>query len=262
MPHHAPSPPGPALIERHEAKYRIPPAWVGPIREAVRIWCVPDDAGDGRYTLASLYLDSPDRRLYFETVDRAPRRFKLRVRRYTDGPLHLEIKRRIDGFTAKSRATVPAATWPTLLHDPRVLETLPAEARAVAGAFRHHGLSLGAEPAALVRYRREAWVSTVDTYARVTFDSHLEGRRPEGWQVPIADDAARWQPVDHAGRFGLDRSGVVLELKCAVAVPAWMRDLVRLFGLERSSFSKYGAALQAVDGLRAPPVRLPARRLR
>lgn len=262
MPTAAPTLASPALIERHEAKYRIPPKWVAPIREALRGWCVPDEAGDGAYTIASLYLDSPDRRLYFETVDRAPRRFKLRVRRYASGPLHLEIKRRLDGMTAKSRAAIPAAAWPGVLHDPRLLDTLPAEAREVAATFRHHCLTLDAEPAALVRYAREAWVSTVDTYARVTFDSHLEGRRPEGWAVPFADDRARWLPVDHPGRFGLKRSGVVLELKCEVAVPGWMRDLVRHFRLERSSFSKYATALDAVDGLRAPSVLLPVRRLR
>lgn len=253
----------PQLFERHEAKYRIPPEMVDPLREAVRSYCVPDKAGtNGVYRIVSLYFDTPDRQLYRETQDRAPRRFKLRVRRYESGPVQLEIKRRIKGVISKTRVSLPQDLWPGAFHDPRLLGGLSEKGRQVAYDFVNRCLTLGAEPAALVRYRREAWESKVDEYARVTFDDHIEGRRPEGWQIPFVDDPARWFPVDHAHRFGIGRSGVVLELKSNMSIPGWMTDMIHRFRLARSSFSKYSSALEAVDRRPPPPVYLQARRLR
>ena len=257
------APPATQLFERHEAKYRIPLELVDPIREALRPYCTPDKAGEaGVYRIVSLYFDTADRALYRQTQDRAPRRYKLRVRRYESGPVQLEIKRRIKGIIAKSRVSLPAELWPSAFHDPRLLSSLSTKGQQVAYDFVNRCLVLDAQPAALVRYRREAWESRVDEYARVTFDDRIEGRQPEGWQIPFVDDASRWFPVDHAWRFGLERSGVVLELKSNMTIPRWMSDLVHDFRLNRSSFSKYSSALEAVDRRPPPPVMLPAWRLR
>ena len=251
------------LIERYEAKYRIPPDLVAPIREAIQARCVPDEAGEnGVYRIVSLYLDDAARTLYYETQDRAPRRYKLRIRRYSSGPVHLEVKRRIKGVISKLRVAVSSVIWPAAFHDPRLLDRLSEKKRKTAYDFVNRCLLLDAQPAALVRYRREAWVSTLDDYARITFDSQIEGRRPDGWHIPFADDPSRWLPVDHASRFGIGQSGVVLELKCTALVPLWISDIVHRFKLFRTSFSKYSSALEAVDPQPAPPTYVQARRLR
>jgi hypothetical protein len=240
------------VIERYELKYRLPPSLVAPVRDAIARYCVPDEAAAGEsYVISSLYLDTRDYRLYRETMEQAPRRFKLRIRRYETGPCFLEIKRRLKDVIVKSRAAVPAAAWPALMLDPAVEAGLglPPRQRNDVARFVNTVLRIDARPAAVVRYRREAWVSEIDDYARVTFDHRIEGHPPDGWHVPVADGPG-WLPVDKPEKFGMPMSGVVLELKATTAVPYWMIDLVRRLGLKREGFSKYGSAIEAVVGRR------------
>jgi hypothetical protein len=246
------------IIERYEMKYRIPGRLVEPIRECLRRYCIPDKASDGPYSITSLYLDNPDRQLYFDTQIRAPRRFKLRVRTYGTGRHFLEIKRRVKNIVSKSRVALPEGAWPRVFHDSRYADELALDTseRQTLDEFVSRTLAIGAQPAALVRYRREAWNSTSDDYARVTFDSKLETGMPEGWHVPY-EDGPRWRPVDSAMHFGLPASGVVLELKCTMSVPYWMTDIVGRFALRRSGFSKYCGAVEGADPYRQ--IRFPSR---
>lgn len=112
--------------------------------------------------------------------------------------------------------------------------------------FVNASLKVGAAPSVIVRYDREAWVSTIDNYARVTFDQNIMGASPNGWAVTI-DDAACWYRSDASRRFGVQGSAVVLELKCTTHVPAWMTDLVNLFNLRRSGFSKYATSVEVIQ---------------
>lgn len=239
-----------ALIERYEMKFRIPFEKVDAIRDEARKYCLPDPANrGGRYTICSLYFDTAGRRFYRETADRCPRRFKLRVRRYRDGDsFFLEIKRRIKDVIVKSRARIDKAVWPAIFHDPRIVPQLdlPQSVARDVNAYISLCLRHSAAPAALVRYQREAYVSQIDDYARVTFDYQLEAAPPDGWQIPVLD-GPRWRPMDTPSRFGLGGSGVVLELKCTSAVPDWMVHLARKFGLKRTGFSKFGAAVETTD---------------
>lgn len=256
------------LIERYEAKYRIPSRLVAPIRRAALAACDPDSANrGGRYIISSLYLDTRHRRLYRETLDRAPRRFKLRVRRYaTGGKCFLEVKRRIKGVISKLRVPIPMAAWPGVVLDPKVAAELDLKPRDRKNLdeFVWRCISLAAEPTTVVRYEREAYISRLESYARVTFDWRLCGRAPSGWDLSVEPDDGVWIPVDAPRRFGLPESGVVLELKAETAVPLWMTDIVHRFGLRRSGFSKYAACIEAVDPFRTsatPSLRQPSRAL-
>lgn len=257
------------LIERYEAKYRIPVELVPAIRRAALAACDPDPANHGgRYVISSLYLDTAARRLYRETLDRAPRRFKLRVRRYSTGSkVFLEVKRRIKGVISKLRVPIPLDAWPGVVFDPKVATALKLSTRDQRNLdeFVWRCITLAAEPAAVVRYEREAYISRLESYARVTFDWKLRGRTPSGWDVSVRPDDGPWIPVDAPRRFGLPESGVVLELKAETAVPLWMTDIVHRFGLHRSGFSKYASCLEAVDPLHMlarPEWRSPSRVVR
>ena len=254
---------GPTTIERYEMKYRIPSRLVALVRNRIKQFCVPDRAGDeGRYLISSLYVDSPGRRLYYDTVDRVTKRYKLRIRRYVGSPAFVEIKRRVKTIVQKSRCAIRADLWPAVFHDPRRLDEagLSEESRRTVVEFTNKCLNLGAEPAALVRYEREAWVSTCDEYARVTFDRRLVAARPQGWTVPV-EAPVGWQPIDLPGRFGLPESGVVLELKATMEVPFWMTDLVGDLGLRRVGFSKYGSSIDFLERVPWAATREPSRRM-
>ena len=242
---------------RRELKYRITPEQIPAIRDVVRRHCSPDrDTELGGYLLSSLYFDTPSLRCYRDFRDRQPVRFKMRVRRYLGDDYHLEVKARDGLVFHKTRATVPEGLWPAVLRDPRALPGRPDIEK-----FLVRLLSLGALPSVLVRYRREAWTSTIDDYARVTFDHRIEAALPIRDEVIISDSGADWVPVDRAGRFGLGRPALVLELKCERGVPRWMLDVMQSLGLKREGFSKYAAAIEGVRAMpHAPDMRRPAPR--
>jgi hypothetical protein len=238
------------LIERYEAKYLLSPAQVPLIRQAICHYCKPDKASaNGPYFISSLYLDSPRFLLYHNTKANLVRRFKLRVRRYENDQLFLEIKDKHKDVILKSRSVIPYTHWPDLLLDPTVIDSIELDSQTKVDFYRFLNLMqlTQAQPAVVVRYLREAWYSPIDEYARITFDHHIEGAAPNGWQIPIhSHEKADWIPADLPHRFHLPHSGVVLELKCTRLIPPWMNDLVSQFQLKRRGFSKYSYCLEAI----------------
>jgi len=101
------------LSSRYECKYLIPPRFVPAIRQFITPFLRPDRYALGRegyrYTISSLYLDTPDLRLFHQTVKGEKNRFKLRIRTYSDAPndpVFFEIKKRCDRVIRKRRAKV------------------------------------------------------------------------------------------------------------------------------------------------------------
>ena len=80
----------------------------------------------------------------------------------------VEIKVKVGDIVAKARARVPREDWSARLR-PTSTEGLGAAERDFTSLLERHG----ARPTLLARYHREAWVSSVDHYARVTFDRRL-----------------------------------------------------------------------------------------
>ena len=70
-------------FNRFELKYVITLQQAARFKAALRPYLLPDDHGDGAYTLSSLYYDSPDLRCYWEKVDGVRFRRKRRTRPLT-----------------------------------------------------------------------------------------------------------------------------------------------------------------------------------
>jgi len=100
----------------------------------------------------------------------------------------------------------------------------------------------GARPVVHVRYSREAWVSDVDDYGRVTFDRALRYRLAHGAPDLSCDDAAMIHYDDPVAARS-PGSPVVLEVKTETLVPAWAMAMIQRFGLVQGGFSKYCYAL-------------------
>lgn len=236
------------IVPRYEFKYRLPAERVADVRRALRTYCDPDPWSlAGSYLISSLYLDSPRRLLYRQTRERRPKRWKLRVRRYATGAYFLESKHREGRVLRKQRTRIEAAHWPGVLLDagsPPEFGLAPAEEHRL-GDFVARCLLIQAEPAVVVRYRREAYVSRVDHYGRATIDGHIEAMPPRGWDVPVDGDG--WLAFDDPARMGMPVSATILELKCSTGVPDWMSDLVVRFGLRPLGFSKYACAVETVN---------------
>jgi len=225
-------------FQRFECKYLVDEATAARIRTAIAPYMRPDRYATGRavpdYDVHTLYLDSPDLRLFWESEEGICHRLKLRLRHYADGPVFVEIKRRSDRCIRKSRVPVDRASALDLLAGRRLDPGhLPDDQRASLHEFEGWVARWLARPVVWVRYRREAYESLFQSGVRVTFDRQL-GSAPAG----------RGLTPDGAGERVLEPRDVILELKFDTTFPDWMRRLAQSLQLRQTSYSKYGHAVR------------------
>jgi hypothetical protein len=111
------------------------------------------------------------------------------------------------------------------------------DASAAERVFCERLETYGLVPTLMVHYLREAWLSTVDSYARVTFDRRIVAQAWSDWSLDVDD--VIWLALDGARSMLTRRDGVVLELKCLTAVPLWLTSVVQSLGLVRNRYSKF-----------------------
>ncbi len=227
------------IPDRHELKYVVPEWQVDAVRDAIRPFCRLDGhaqaRADRQYAIQSVYFDTPGLDLYRVTRERRARRFKVRARAYgeraDEGAVFLEVKTKLKGLVKKSRARVSHG-WVERLHAPLAAGATAAE-KAFRDAVERHDL----KPVLLVCYQREAWVSDVDHYARVTFDRRIVC---QPWsRLGFDAGPAAWLAVDDRRALKSVPRAVVLELKCTLDVPRWMARVTERIGLRRVGVSKY-----------------------
>lgn len=255
-------------LERLELKYLIHELTAARICRQIQAYCRPDEhnppSGGCReergYSISSLYLDSPSLAFHRAKERGDPDRLKLRVRTYEASLFAmLEIKRKSSDVVAKTRVSVDRSAVEQAvggLEKPRIDGR---DYRRRLDHFAFTAAHAGAEPSLHVRYRREAYVSSVDDYARVTFDRSIQAQRASGWDLEPDPDG--WSDFDERWGAEFRATPVVLELKCHTRVPIWISDLIRSISLERRSFSKYSIGIH-LTGLRAGSIASPRRSAR
>lgn len=238
-------------MDRHEAKYVIPVEMIAEIREFIRPFCEADSHSQGdppHYTITTLQLDSPQFSLHYAKSNEALNRFKLRVRTYGipgESPVFLEVKRKIRGTVVKSRTRIPFESWnKDLVYSTKI--TLDFRSRQEETAFLEFirlTREIGARPVVLIRYEREAHVSRLDHYARLSFDTQLCYQPTDSWDS--WGKGGRWFPIDTniIQNKGNHFSGAVLEIKTLSDTPQWMIDLIINFDLARTGHCKYSNAV-------------------
>lgn len=244
----------PPRIERYEFKYTIPYDYIAPISRFASVYCSLDKysaaTDDHFYQIRNLYFDSPDYMFLKRRMEHNPNRFNMRVRSYANSPgsLHfLEIKHKIGDVIRKYRSMGNDRLW----FMPFIRPEYPSRYRPKSETeqrnrrlFERLVHTYDAAPKVMTQYRRMAWVSDVDDYARVTFDVDLccrEERRytliPQEHEMVACDPEVIFDPG----------CSVILELKCYTSyVPLWMLDLIKHFDLRRRSFSKYMTGIREV----------------
>ncbi len=245
----------PSLLERHELKYLIPESMVDPISDFVSIYCSQDkyseNSEDGLYDVYSLYFDSPDYLFLRNRMEGVANRFNMRIRAYDNHsamPCFFEVKQKRSRIVRKYRAVVNDPAWSQALESSmHQMEGFKSEQDALnADLFIRLICSYQAGPRVLTHYRRKAFISDVDDYARVTFDMNLRCQPEERFN--LIPDEAQMNAYDNETVFDPECC-VILELKCyTTQVPLWMLDLIRHFDLRQGSFSKYAASISQVFG--------------
>jgi SPX domain protein involved in polyphosphate accumulation len=193
----------------------------------------------GRYEISSIYLDTDRFRLCDETLGGQRDRYKLRIRAYTDrpdDPVFFEVKTRRDRKIAKQRARVRRADMFKLFQTGE-LSTANMSSREVGfyDAFVAKMRWIDAHPKVIVRYEREAYHGKYDDEVRVTFDRQIRGMAV-GELAPFFAEGM-WNHVESRR--------VVVELKFNGKYPPWLAAAIRLFRLERISYSKYANSVEA-----------------
>lgn len=237
----------PLFFDRYELKYLIPFARVAEISRYCERYCVMDHyseiSPDQFYVINSLYFDSPNFHLLRTKLAGYPNRFNLRVRSYgadPKPPYFLEAKQKVLGFVKKTRGRVHDEHWSDWLQECPDLK-VAKELHQNVHSFLRLAIVHNAAPQVLTQYRRKAYLSSEDDYARVTFDRDLRYTRQTSYSVFPRDECMT--NYDHEELFDGHSADVVLELKSPPQMPKWMVDLIRTFELRRVGFSKYASAM-------------------
>jgi hypothetical protein len=227
-------------LQRFENKYLVREETALQIRELVRSYLELDENSVGKPNLAypvhSLYLDSDQLRLHWETINGTKNRYKLRLRFYDDDPetpVFFEIKRRVNNCIMKQRGGVrrDAIRWLLAGHFPDPSHLLSKDPKQLVALQRFCQLmsEIHAKPKVHVAYLREAYVSTSDNSVRVTLDRQVRAEPDLNARL----HTAMRQPVDV---FDKD---VILELKFTNRFPDWFGELVRIFNCMQCGAAKY-----------------------
>ncbi len=241
-----------AKLARYELKYHIHLDDQEKIETFLKPYCGLDPhsqkSPDGFYWVTSLYFDTPFLLLARRREMSLAEHTNLRIRAYgespaPDSPRHFEIKHWDGNIVEKTRGTMklgnPHFLWE---NTQKVLEEASEVDRPNLSNFYMHTHECNAGPAYLTQYRRKAWFGLLDAYSRVTLDTGLRWREERGFDFSVEPGQMRASDLPDNFRPG---THAILELKCLrTAVPLWMLDLIRMLDLERSSYSKYVAAVK------------------
>ncbi|MGC8121789.1 polyphosphate polymerase domain-containing protein [Marinobacter sp. VGCF2001] len=156
------------LMDRIDTKFMVPVAELGQcLRGLEPEYSMLEIHGTRSFPYDTLYLDTPDNRLYLDHHNGKLNRFKLRIRHYRQtGESFLEVKKKCNRQrTLKSRLSLPAGR-----------PDLRAIKRFLSGQF---GLpAAGMQPALFVRYDRMTLLRR-DGLERVTVDTRLVFESPD-----------------------------------------------------------------------------------
>lgn len=230
-------------IRRYELKYAITEAAAAEIKAHIAPMVGLDrhvPRGEPGYTVNNLYFDTPSLKFYHDTKFRKPMRYKARARYYgmeAGDWIWPEIKYRQGSVIWKKRYRLPVDRFPSLF-DAAPAERREPEIRERLDRFEDILHWSGAEPVLHVRYFREPYVFSLESYGRITFDRNLCYRLARGstdLDYRESDMVFYDDPVTTLH----SESPVLLEIKVEPLVPQWVIALIRRFGLLQRPFSKY-----------------------
>lgn len=218
-----------AVMKRYELKYIVTAEQEELFKKRLGGRMVPDRFG--LTSIATLYYDTPDRRLINASLEKPEFKEKIRLRSYgladDDTPVYLEIKRKIGGVVCKRRVRT------TVLRAQRFFdgENTPDESCQIGREleyFRDYHAPLF--PSCLVIYDRTAFFEPGGDL-RITLDNDPR------YRTELLD-----LRVSMEGFPLLPEGCSVLEIKVQEAVPLWLSHILDELKIYRHGFSKYGEA--------------------
>lgn len=213
---------------RHEWKHEINASDLIALRQRLRAVAKPDPhAMDGRYSIRSLYFDTPTDKALREKLDGVSRREKFRIRFYNadTSVIHLEKKSKVGGLGTKASAPLTAVQARSIPEG--ALDWMPDSPEPLVRELHRKMVTQGLRPRIIVDYVREPFLYLPGN-VRVTFDYNIR----TGWDVKrFLDRDCITIPAGDAP--------ILLEVKWDNWLPDIIRDAVQLTGRRSTAFSKY-----------------------
>jgi len=236
------------IFRRKEQKYLITIEQYEALIEQIAPYMRPDKFGkDGRYTVTSLYFESEDNTIYYETKNKLDYRQKLRLRVYNDADLNstafFEVKQKHKKVVNKRRMLLPLSEAYRYLHSTEEnLDTFDTSNHQVLREIDYFRKLYQLEPAMVVSYDRHALHSITDATLRMTFDLNLRCRNGD----------LKLENGSYGNPF-IDENLVVLEVKVNDSVPLWLARILQQLHCEQRSASKFCTSMELLYDI-APPV--------
>lgn len=222
------------IFRRREQKYLITTEQYKELVQQISPYMRSDRYGiDGKYTVTSLYFESPDNKIYFETKNKLNFRQKLRLRVYNEthrnGTAFFEIKQKHKKVVNKRRMILSLAeAYRYLDTSEEPLENYETSNTQVLREIDHFRHLYNLQPEMIVSYDRHALHGIYDPELRITFDLNLRCR----------NDNLFLENGPEGTNF-IDPNLIVLEVKINDSVPLWLTRVLQDLNCEQKSASKY-----------------------
>src|SRR5690625_3195446 len=200
---------------------------------------------EGKYNIVTLYYESDDKKIYYETMNKLRFRQKLRLRVYDRveraGTSFIEVKQKFTNVVNKRRTVIPLNEAYYILSQPyneELIYNLNASNPQILREALHFKDLYELKPATVVSYDRQAFSGIADTEKdlRVTFDYNLMCR---------SDDLLLENGPE--GLLFVDYDTVILEVKVSNSVPFWLARILSDFGFRRQGFSKFCTSIDLLE---------------
>lgn len=231
------------IFSRYELKYLIPYSMYKALAEDLKERMTYDRYGDdeGCYTIISLYFDSLDKKIYYETRNKDRFRQKLRLRIYNSATENddafFEVKKKYKKRVNKRRTSIPLKEAYKYIYD-QLDDSLPEgiSNRQIFNEIDAFRRLYDLKPENIVSYDRQAFSGVTDPDLRVTFDYNLRCRNND----------LRIENGPQGCHF-VDSDLVVLEVKVNHSVPLWLSRLLSKYECPKKSVSKFCTSADVLE---------------
>lgn len=230
------------IFRRKEQKYLITVNQYEALLVSLAPYMRSDKNGKGgRYTVTSLYFDSPNHQIYYETKNKLKYRQKLRLRVYDEtdenGTAFFEVKQKHKKVVNKRRLLMPIREANRYLAKDleAPLENYETSNEQVMKEIHYFRQFYNLQPEMIVSYDRHAMHGIDDAELRLTFDFNLRSRKEDLF-------------VEHGsyGDYFINPNLVVLEVKVNDSVPLWLARILQSLECEQRSASKFCTSIEAL----------------
>lgn len=214
---------------RHELKYQCSEAQLSVIKNRLEnIMSFDSHAGNGQYTIRSMYFDNYANRCYYENENGTDPREKFRIRIYNadSGRISLECKRKERDKTYKTACLISEKEYGELISGGSLqnLEDKPELLRKFTVLMKTQLF----KPAVIVEYDRTPYVYRVGN-VRVTLDMNIRS----------SNDFQSFFDGNIATRQIMPKGQQILEVKYDELLPDFIKEVLQIGDLQRTTFSKY-----------------------